>query len=306
MKNQIKYESLMLLLIGLLIFLFSLFIAPFHINGDQAYYSAAFEEIRGLNIIDGLVVYRSHIFTNEPVHFIISWIFSNIGISKNSTMAVFNSILVILFAKILLLKKYPSWLIFILLFNSYIMVLLFTLERNKIAFIFIFALILYKSFFIYILSILSHASTIIILLPSIFINYLYKNQLKSSRKYVFPFFLIFTLIVYFFLFEHLTDKFSAYTDPETSDGGPPFLLFVIFLFTLLFAKNRKIVLIYFLPLIVLFFFIGPTRLNMYGFFVYLFLSNPRNIYFQAATGIIGFYLLVKSYIYMYMVINLGG
>jgi hypothetical protein len=47
-------------------------------------------------------------------------------------------------------------------------------------------------------------------------------------------------------------------------------------------------------------------LNMYGFFVYLLLSNPRNAYFQVVTGFLGLYLLFKSYEYLIMIVNFGG
>ena len=149
MQGKIKSQTLLLFLIGFATFIFSIFLAPFHVNGDQIHYSAAYEAMEGLNLNDGLIVYQSHIFTNEPVHFFVSWFFANVGMSKNVTMTTFNSILVILFAKILLIRKYPKWLILILIFNSYLMVLFFTLERNKLAFIFIFALILYRKVFLY-------------------------------------------------------------------------------------------------------------------------------------------------------------
>ena len=303
---KIKFNFLLLLSAGLFIFLFSLYIAPFHINGDQVHYLAAYEEMRGSSLNDGFMVYQSYIFTEEPIHFLISWFFSNIGVSKNITMAFFNSILVILFAKILLIKKYPYWLILILLFNSYVMVLLFTLERNKIALIFIFMLVVYKKFLLYIPALFSHASTIILLLPSFFLNFWDRRKSTFSKNIYILFFIILFLICLNFLFHHLSEKLLAYADPELSDGMPPLLLFIIFSLALAFTKNKKNVLIFFGPLLILYFFIGPTRLNMYGFFLYLYLSNARNKYFQAVTGLIGVYMLFKSFIYIDMVITSGG
>lgn len=305
MHRKIKIQ-LFFFLIAIIIFLFSLFVAPFHVNGDQAYYLTAFEEMNGLSIGDGLIVYQSHIYTNEPVHFFISWFFSNIGVSKNIAMSALNSLLGVLFAKILLVRKYPLWLILILLFNSYLMVMFFTLERNKIAFIFILILILYRRFFLYILAIFSHASTIIILLPSMLINYFKIHASGFSRKYAFLAFTILLLIVSIFLAEHLSGKLLSYSDSDVNEGGAPILLFAIFLLALIFSENKKNVIIFFFPLIFLYFFIGPTRLNMYGFFIYLYLSNPRNSYFQIVTGFLGVYLLFKSCEYLIMIINFGG
>ena len=86
MKIKIKFDTLLMLSAGLFIFLFSLYVAPFHRNGDQAHYLAAYEEMRGLNLNDGLMVYQSYLFTEEPIHFLISWFFSNVGMSKNITI----------------------------------------------------------------------------------------------------------------------------------------------------------------------------------------------------------------------------
>jgi hypothetical protein len=299
-------DKLFLFLVALVIFLLSLFVAPFHIYGDQEYYLTAYKEMAGLNIIEGFIVYQSHIYTNEPVHFFISWFLSNFGMSKNIAMSALNSLLGVLFVKVLLIRKYPLWLILILLFNSYLMVMFFTLERNKIAFIFILLIILHKKSFLYVLAILSHASSIVILLPSVFVNFVIENKLALSKKFTFIVFPISALVIYHFLSDHFIDKFLSYSDPDLNDGGAPFLLVAIFFLALIFSKDKKKVIFYYVPLVSLFIFIGPTRLNMYGFFIYLYLSNPKNAYFQAVTGFLGLYLLFKSYEYLIMIINFGG
>ena len=103
-------------------------------------------------------------------------------------------------------------------------------------------------------------------------------------------------MVYYFLYEHLLAKYLIYASYNKEYGIFNLLrIFIFFLMTLIYSrKKREIVFLYF-PLFIAIFLIGGDRLNMFGYFIFLYyaLQVNRGVNFGViATSI---YYLFKTY-----------
>jgi hypothetical protein len=313
-KNK-KLWFLAYIIFGILGLVLSLIISEYHIVGDQLHYLNAYTLIEGLNIYDAFQLYQSIIFTGEFIHFFIVWIFSNMHIEKDIVMSVSNVILLLAFLKILQLNKYPLWLASLIVFNPYILALFFTLERNKFAFIFLFFYLIYSVRFLLILSILTHSSGLLLIIPKFFYSISSKIQLKILIKKIdlirilkFIFFASFVIsVLYLLLYSHIYDKFFLYNQSTRVEYEvAPYFLSLIFFITLYSSNDKYIVLTVFIFLIAIYYILGGDRVNMFGYFAFLYFSNPKNLFFQFFCTLLSIFLLHRSYIYIDNIIFYGG
>lgn len=303
----------LLLLLGVLVFLASYLIAPYHHSGDQMHYTEAFNSIKNLNLLDAFDVYRSIIFTAEPIHFFITWIFSSLGVEKNILMSLANVVMVFFLFKLLHANKFPLWLSLLILFNSYILAMMFTLERNKFSFIFMMGALIYRKKYLWILSIFSHSVAIIPVLAFVIDGYITSIKTKGLiflgygwvRVCLMASFVL--IVIYYGLFQNIEEKFLQYSEMNAEEEGYGILLLILFSgFSIFFSENKQRSIIYNLTLVIIYFFIGATRLNMLAYFGFLYFSNAKNSLFQAVVAVLSIYLLYKSSVYLNMIITAGG
>jgi hypothetical protein len=139
MPFKINLNSLTRNIVTLYIFLFSYYIAQFYTSGDQLQYHGAFKEMKGLELIEAFGAYHIYLTSDEPIYFLISWLFSNLDFSKNIVMSIANALLAnILFRALKKLNTSIYIIVFIICTNYYLFGLYFAAERLKFAFIFLF------------------------------------------------------------------------------------------------------------------------------------------------------------------------
>ncbi len=258
-------------------------------------------------------VYRGIIYTGEPIHFVLIWMFSSLGIEKNTIMAISNSILAILFAKYLYKKNFHIFLVgIVLITNYYLLTMFFTLERTKFAFIFFLIALLYKKKSVLLISVFTHSIMlfpIFAYLSSKYVNLkrivssnIVKQSKTSISKYKILGFIMLCLIVYFYLGEHLVSKFNSYAFIDFEI----YQILIIFIFTLLTTSYKSEVFIFFIFILISIIILGGDRLNMLGYFSFLHFGNVKSRLFNKLILILILYYLIKSILYINMIITIGG
>jgi hypothetical protein len=309
--------NLLFLLIFILTFFYSYFFSPYHILGDQVPYRKAFEAVKGIPFFDALKAYRVEIDSQELGHFLIIWTTSLIGISKNITMSFANAILATLFAMLLKRKNASVSLTFFLTISSYyLQALFFDLERLKFAFIFLFLYLLYLRKWLIIPAIFSHAFIFIPIILSFLSSIIFiqkdlpiKLSLKKILSFLLAIFILFVIciIVIKFLGPHVIYKFNAYL--VMYEGTRIFEIWKLIIFyiaTWITCFNKKSVFFYFFILILLAFLVGDSRINMLGYFGFLYFSNFKDRNFMYLIFPFILYFFFKSCYYIYSRYYFGG
>ena len=266
------------LLLTALVWVISFMLGNLYTAGDQVIYVYLYDGVRGTGLVEGFLFYKSNIHSVELLHFLFNWIGSNLGIEKVVFYSFVNSCLALCF--LLLLRKWNVSFIIILLIiltNYYFYVLYFSAERLKFGFLFLFLSFMFTRYYFYfsILSVLSHFQLIIIYLSIIFNKVLTTFYSASTTlKIKYSDFRLITLSIFIFLVVvfvfsgHLISKFEAYF----KWGGIEDLLkiSVFFALALWYSKNKIQVFLVFIPLFIAVYFLGGERVNMMGYFVFLF------------------------------------
>jgi hypothetical protein len=228
-------------------------------------------------------------------------------------MGLSNSLLAVLFTRYLYKKNFSLILIFFILFtNYYLLTMFFTLERTKFAFILFFIALLNKRKIVFLISIFTHS----IMLFPIFayltskyistINILKKNIVQKNNKLKNTFnllaFILTCIFVYFYLGEHLNSKFNSYAFIDFEI----YQILIISFFSYITATYKSEALIFFLIIIISIVVLGGDRLNMLGYFAFLHFGNIKNPLFKNITLLLMIYYLIKSVVYINMIITTGG
>lgn len=261
---------------AILVLFFSFLISPFYTDGDQRVYRAVYEILPNLDLIEGYSFYTSQLSSKEYVHFLLSWVASSF-VDKDLFIAFSNATFA--YVAMSLFRKWKASVIIsfiIILTNFYFLVLYFAAERLKFGFIFLTLSLIYvdqlKRFYVFAtLAIISHAQVIIVY-GSILFHALIRQILKLIRTREVPksvFFLVpFLFIPPFLVGDHLLMKFQDYY----GSGGLEALgrIFVFLLLALLYSKDRGETFAIFLPLFIAVFLVGGERVNIFGYFAFLY------------------------------------
>jgi hypothetical protein len=282
-----------------------MYLSPYYYDGDQLGYTNAYNDMKGSNFFEGFLVYQSNITTIEPVHFFITWIFSNLYIEKFFLMSLINCFLSILIVKILQKLNINSVIIFLLLFtNFYVYVLYFSAERLKFSFIFLSLAVLNyenkKKLILYlILAIFTHLQNIILVSAIIFatfVNNFYSTNKLKLNKNKFLFIILLLLIQVLILKDQIYAKFSIYADISSANSffkntWQPILLYI---FSLKFSTNKIFTSALFFIIIIASSLVGSDRITLFAYLCFLFYAlniqrglNILNISFIT-------YFLIKS------------
>lgn len=268
-----------------------------YVRGDQVHYSNFYNDIRNVDILTAFILYRGYLGASEPIYFIIIYFVSSF-IEKNFFMSLINGVLMYYISKIMISQKISKLFIFSLIFNFYFVVLFLSAERLKFSVLF-FVLFLYyfqkkKTRIIFLIfSILSHVQ-VIFLAISAYIIKIYKavsnvfiNLKIKKSSYTLPILAV-LIIILFFLKDHILSKISSYTE----EGFNVFDILkpVVFMFftLLLYRRDFFKIILMFTPMIVGSFLFGESRIVIFAYFLFLFLSfrrSPRTNIFIILTSL---------------------
>lgn len=262
-----------------LVFSLSILILPFYTGGDQNHYRKVYKALPDLGLTEGFIFYSESLDSKEFVHFFLSWLASRV-IDKDLFIAFANAILA--FVAMTLFQKWKVSVIIaflLLLTNFYFLVLFFSAERLKFGFIFLALSMIFidqvKHFFgLAILALISHAQIIIVyisILFNVFVRQMVKlfRTAKISKSLLF--FVPFLFIPFLLVGNQIFDKFQFYYG-KYGKGSLTELprILVFFLLALWYSKKKSETFIMFIPMIITVFLVGGDRVNIFGYFAFLY------------------------------------
>jgi hypothetical protein len=266
-----SYSSAKKVTVSTLVFILSLVIFPYYIEGDQEVYREVYAYLPDFGLLDGHVFYTSKLSSREMVHFLLAWLASPY-VSHDIFIAFFNGIFA--YAILSLFQKWGASFpisVTIIFTNYYLLVLYFPAERLKFGFLFMTLSLINtdsKKFFLFVfLALVAHVQTVI-LYGSVLLSYLVKQAIrKKSSKLIYFLPLIFFYPLYL-MSEQITLKYAAYSD----NGGifGVWKVVVFFILSMLYSKDKRETTLIFSALMVAAYLVGGERVNLYGYFVFLY------------------------------------
>ena len=318
MPFKINVNSLTRNIVTLYIFLFSYFIAQFYTSGDQLQYHGAFNGIKGLGLIEAFAAYHIYLSTDEPIYFLISWVFSNLDFSKNIVMSIANALLAnILFRVLKKLNTSIYLIVFIICTNYYLFGLYFAAERLKFAFIFLFLAYLTdenvkRKYLLLFLSFISHIQVLVIMASTLFANTI-EGLLIFVKKFKFKFnprilvIILFLGVSLLFLNDHLLKKFSAWSEASSSNDlfSNTFQTILFLFLSLLYTDDKRRTIWIFIFILISASILGPTRVNMMAYVYFMFYSLKIKKGFNLGLITTSLYFSVKSIFFIINVFQFG-
>ncbi|MFN5254434.1 MAG: hypothetical protein ACK5BY_01175 [Limnohabitans sp.] len=288
------------------------------IFGDHFKYRLNYDSLADSGVVDGYFLYNSQLGAGEPVYYLLTYLLSNLGVDFEIFNNILTFLLVYLTISVLTRGGLSISLAAIILFPSYyLMVLSIDVIRLKVAIIFfLIALNDSKNYKSIILSILSQFQIIgyyVSWILAAIINKALSNLVKNSWKFTFnlrsalKFFLILSLIIILLnvFLMYLVEKIAHY-----SDQGSLMSLLQLLVFPLLIGLNfgffsKKFY--FFIPLVVMSFFVGPGRVTIMIYAAFLYMTSKlRFNNFLLLNVPFSVYYLSKTYLYISALIDSGS
>lgn len=304
---------------SLLVFIYSLYVGPFAIGGDQTSYREIYKIIGELSFEDAMWIYFHSINSKEIVHFFFSFISSSNGIDKDVFIAISNGVLAYVSAAVLLQFNASKIIVVVIILTSfYFNVLYFSAERLKFGFIFLMLSILFRDrkVLFYILSLTSvfgHAQMVInylavlfSLLMNQFKRILLAGKISTNLLVVIFISLILVWLINSFseLGSHMTSKFEAYhKEFEFYDIAK---ILGIMSLTVFYSKKSWEAFFTFVPLVILVSFLGSDRILMIGYFIFLYYAIQVNRGLNLGVISTTIYFSLKSVGYLKGLIYFGN
>lgn len=321
-KKLSKVKVVFLTLVFCFCISISVIISPYHVGGDQVHYNRAYIAVYGLGLSDALVAYRATIFSFEPIHFIVAWLFSNLGFNKVFAMAILNGFVAMLLGRLFLLRNYGYLFVGLVIFtNHYMYAVFFTLEKLKIAILFLLLFLNFRTRIFALLAMFAHLQIALLLLLYSVASSLSKWNFVGRTVSLRPLNIIkYISLTFFFLLAANTLgsyakakllHYSTEISLETfiSSGPALFLGAVTYLIS---GQSRKLVFWYFVLLGSLIVILGGDRINMYALFGFLYFAGhgkhkgTNGIIFYFVFLVCSVYFGYKSLSYLYTVLYFGG
>lgn len=315
MSTQIRSQDdtyrIVTIIVVPVVFALSMMISPYYTDGDQLHYRRVYDEISSFKLFEAYTYYRSSLDSSELVHFLITYFASPI-LSKDFLVSLFNAALA--YAAIQLSRTLGASAFIaalIPLTNYYFFVMYFSAERLKFAMIFLLlgmcCINKYRSFYFYsILAVLSHTQTLIIY-ASMLLRLFFHNLLHLFKTGRFPIYLLFLpLLVVVILavnFEQITSKFVAYYQERSWLELSRNLIFMML--ALFVSKNKVNTIVLFVPILVATMLVGGDRVNMLGYFLFLYFALQYQRGLNLFSIVTALYFAIKTIVFVTDIITTG-
>jgi hypothetical protein len=326
---KISLELVLLIIVTSIVFLFSFFFAPLYYDGDSVPYTKIYNSVAVTNIADAYYNYKDNLNGSfkgnfAHVHFLYIWISNLLGFERNFVMAVANAILSNLALQLFLQLRVSLYVAITVIFtNYYVFGLYFAAERLKFGFIFLILALLYAkrrklSYLFAVLSIFSHAQQLIIFFSILFsfftkslMHILATSKIKFTELFSSIYISIIFIIVAFILGEHVLNKISVYFYASSSIMNDTNIfkellkIFIFYALTLFYSKEWLKVSSVFIVLIAVTILVGEDRVNMLGYFFFLFYAMQYKRGVNLGILISSIYFGYKSILFIINVLETG-
>lgn len=294
------------------VFVFSVWLSRLYVGGDQVYYITIYESLPRYGFIEGFGYYNAVVSSLEPVHYFFSWIFSHF-LDKDYFVAASNVFLAhsaLLWCK----KKDVSVPVALLLVtaNFYFLVMYFAAERLKFGMIFFLYSLCFFDFYkrsavLAFFAVISHVQ-IFVFYAAIMVAFYSEEFHKAfvTRKISPNVFaaLFFGGILVLVMYDQLAKKIVAYY--SLRDFSELIKILIFFVGSLFYTNNKKAIVVVFFFLIVAVFLFGGKRINMVGFFVFLYCGLGFRGGVNLGVLIVTAYFSVASYDFVADIIDHGN
>ncbi len=276
---KIRTQGLVLTFNVVSVFLISYFVGSYFILGDQALYRSIYMGLSEKKIIEGYQWYISQIDSKEIGHFFLVWLASPY-IEKDLFNSISNAILAFYSTKLYIRWGARPWVTTLLVvFGYYHLSMYLSAERLKYAFIFVVFSIYFFKYKGYILlnvllAIITHVQSIIIF-GSIYFSYVVGVIRRGAINVFSIIVLIVLLAVVLFLSEHILSKITYYYN-NFHGFGELIKIFLFFFLALFYSRKKMQTFLLFIPLFVAVYIVGGMRVNLIGYFIFLYYGLKVN------------------------------
>lgn len=311
LRNTEDRDKITIPLLSFSVFIFSLIVGPFYVAGDQIVYRMIYEGLKSRNLTEGFLFYHQNISSLEFTHYFLSWLACRI-FDKDLFIALSNSILA--YSALILLRKYRASILvagLLVLTNYYMMALYFPAERLKFGIIFLFLSLVYaerlKLFYLFaFIAVISHIQVVIaygcigfLLFTKAMVRLFKSGRISIKYLLVIPA----GIIPLALMSDQLVNKFNMYY--YVHDMTNLLRALVFFALALWYSKNRTETTLLFIPLLVAVQLVGGHRVNMFGYYIFLYYALRVRSGFNLGVLVTSTYFLYNSIIFVYRVINFG-
>lgn len=303
-------------IVAVCVFLLTLLIAPYYVEGDQHWYIIAYNELSDLGLVEGYESYQNMVGSKEYIHYLLIRLASGLGVEKDVFVGISNA-----FLAYFAMKLFEKWKVSvfvamsIVLTNFYMVVMYFAAERLKFGFIFLVLSMMYvgsnKRFYALAFLAVSAHVQVLVMYASILFNHLFRAVARFARTLrisvkgiVLPLLLLVPLV---FLAEYMYLKAVYYFAlANAKDASDLIRIVLLLILSLWYSKNKKETFLLFIPMILAVFIVGADRINMMGYFVFLYYGlqyrGGRNLGVLATSA----YFAFKSYYFVSDIIEYGN
>jgi len=312
-----KREQLICLISGGLVFLISLVISRMYTGGDQVGYHNVYAVVSGLGLDDRWrdihIIYLSRISAAEWVHLLVSLVGGVLDIEKNLLMSLVNAILAAYTVRLFLFWGASVWVATgLVLTNYYFYVLYFAAERLKFAFLFLVLSLLFsrkKLCFIAstFLSIFSHFS-IVFVYAGIWLSRVSERLTQGRRISRWAIIASLAALAVFlpWNWDYLLWKLNNYQQTSGPMSVAKVLpIAVLLMLCCLYAKKKSEPVLALLPVLAGILMLDGSRLNMLGFFIFLYYGVQSKGGLNAGTVAVMLYFAYKTVIFVDAIYFLG-
>jgi len=310
--KSLTRELMSSLFVAVFIFLLSMLIMPYSVEGDQSLYRMVYADLADRDIVSGYIWYAMNLDAQEFVHFFLSWIAAHLQVDKDFFISLSNALLAFLTMK-LFRKWNVSFIIgaFVILTNFYLIELYTTIERLKFGMIFFILSLLYtkkeKHFYFYaLMASITHIQIMLLYTAMLFNHTIYgiKRILlvgKISKK-IFPISII-IIVTLLIISDQIYSKFGSYFREHDLLGFIKSLVF--FALSLWYSRNRVETIAIYIPILFAVFFLGGERINIFSYFIFLYYALPVNRGFNIGIFLTSLYYFINSIDFIEKIIFYG-
>lgn len=311
----ISKHTLVAIFSSFLVFVYTYYLGSMFVAGDQLHYRMVYDSVSDFDFLEGYLFYKTVIYTDEVGHYVIAWLASQF-FDKDIFNAFSNSFLAYFSVKVFIKwGAKPFVALFLVFFGYYYLALYLSAERLKYATIFFVLAVYYfrssrLSYAFFFASVITHLQYVIPIIASLFlrfsgsVNYVFKYLRVRGSDIWFLLIGLFGLMVLSFVFYgHIYKKISAYHGDF--DILEYLRISVFFLLSLWYSNKRAQVVLVFFVLFVFVSIVGGMRVNIFGYFVFLYYSLRVNGGLNFGVIVTFFYFLFGWFEYSYFVYNCG-
>ena len=303
--------------LSIIVFILSLYFAPYYSAGDQISYTNYYNSVVGKSIFGAYLLQIKLLSSYEPLYALFVWVFSRV-IEKDTFDSLMNLFLCYSAVKLFLHLGANRFFIFLfVLANFYMLVLYFAADRLKLSFLFFF--LGFDAFYtkkeirsvpLFLLSILSHLQ-ILLFLFSVVSILLMENGLKIFTRLVINLkellliisISVFVLVILIFFYEHIINKLEFYLSDSITEIFKPSVFLILSLFS---STNKRYVVASFIPLLIAAFIVSGDRIVMMAFLLFLYYSVGERGISRGMVWITALYFTYKSYFFVQSIVLHGN